>query len=182
MTGGRRRSGRRRPWRFWIAVTVLTLVVATLGGVVVTRYGELRRLQESDAAGREAVVAARPMVVDLLSYSHETVEQDLARARTHTTGELAGHYRTLAARLVGDAKRQRIVRQASVVAAGVETAEPDRVRVVVFVDMITTRQPEGEAEPLRQRTPSRVRLLMVKRDSRWLVEELSTLLGGVSVP
>jgi Mce-associated membrane protein len=36
----------------------------------------------------------------------------------------------------------------------------------------------GEKEPRRQVSQNRARLVMVKKDSRWLVAELSTLLGN----
>lgn len=180
--GGRRKAAGRSgrwSWRYTIAVTFLTLVVLVMGGVAAVAYANLRWLEKSEAAGREALAAARSMARDLLSYDYRTVERDLARARAHTTGELTSHYGTLATTLARDARKERAVQRATVVAAGVEAAEPDRVEVVLFVNMSITKQPEGESEPRVQHSPNRARFVMVRRDGRWLVAELSTLLGSV---
>ncbi|GAA5088774.1 Mce-associated membrane protein [Thermocatellispora tengchongensis] len=174
------RAGRPRSRAFLVGVTFLTLLAVTLGGVVAVAYANLRWLRESDSAGAEAMATARSVAADMLSYDYRTVEADLARAQGYTTGELAGHYRTLARSLAPQARKERAVQQASVVAAGIESAEPDRVRVLLFVDMATSKVAPGEREPRQRRELNRARFVMVKQDSRWLVAELSTLLGSVS--
>ncbi|GLW10513.1 hypothetical protein Misp01_56410 [Microtetraspora sp. NBRC 13810] len=174
-----RRRARSRSRLFKATVALLTLVVLGLAGVAIVGYANLRWMRASDAAGTEALATARAVAVDMLSYNHATIEEDLARAESYTTGELTDHYQRLSETLVPSAKRQQAVQQASVVDAAVEAAEPDRVRVVLFVNMSVTRVVSGEPEPRTEASQSRARFVMVKEDSRWLVAELSTLLGSV---
>ncbi|GIH91348.1 hypothetical protein ACFFMN_10130 [Planobispora siamensis] len=159
-----------------IAVT-LAVVALVLAGVAGFMFADLQRLRSGEEAGRQALEAARSAAPDMLSYDYRTIEQDLARAAGYTTGALTGHYRRLAGSLAPEAKRQRAVQSATVTGAAVESAGPDRVDVLLFVDMSTVRETPGE-EPRRQVSQSRARLTMVKTDSRWLVSELSTLLGN----
>ncbi|WP_240197570.1 hypothetical protein [Nonomuraea lactucae] len=158
-------------------IALLALAVLGLGGVVGVMWSDLRTLRDADVAGAEAVVAARRIAPDLLSYDHRTVERDLARAAAHTTGALTGHYRQLVQTLVAKAKAQKTVQTATVAAAAVERAEPDRVEVLLFVNTGTVKEVPGKAEPQRQITRNRARLVMVRHDSGWLVADLSTLIG-----
>ncbi|GII04705.1 hypothetical protein [Planobispora takensis] len=156
------------------ALAVVALVLAGAAGVM---FADLQRLRSGEEAGRQALEAARSAAPGMLSYDYRTIEQDLARAGGYTTGALTGHYRRLAASLAPEARRQRAVQSATVTGAAVESAGPDRVDVLLFVDMSTVRESPGD-EPRRQVGQSRARLVMVRVDSRWLVSELSTLLGN----
>ncbi|TMR27643.1 hypothetical protein ETD85_38565 [Nonomuraea zeae] len=157
---------------------VLLGVLVVVGGVLVpTMWFNLRDLRDADAAGAEAMAAARKFAPDLLSYDYRTVEADLARAGTHTTGELTKHYKELTTTLVSKAKAQKIVQTAAVAGAGIEHATPDRVEVLLFVNTGTVKEIPGKdgAEP--RFAQNRARFVMVRQDSRWLVADLSTLLG-----
>ncbi|MCG5217125.1 hypothetical protein [Streptosporangium sp. KLBMP 9127] len=162
-----------------VVIGALAVLVLALAACVVVMYANLRWIREGEAAGREALATARTVAPDMLSYDHETIEEDLARGRGYTTGELTRNYTDLARTLVPDVKKERTVRQASVVAAAVESAEPDRVEIVLFVNTMTARIVPGDVEPRQQVTRDRARFTMVKSGSRWLVAELSTLLGSV---
>ncbi|MBA2897144.1 hypothetical protein [Nonomuraea soli] len=155
----------------WVIIAVLGLAVLGLGGSVAVMATDLSRMRAADAAGAEAVAAARAVTPDLLSYNYRTIEQDLARAGEHTTGELSKHYAELARTLVGQARADKKVQQAAVAGAAVERATPDRVDVLVFVNMGVAVGSE------QQFSQNRARLTMVRTDSRWLVAELSTLVG-----
>ncbi|MCF6476030.1 hypothetical protein FAF44_47980 [Nonomuraea sp. MG754425] len=157
---------------------VLLGVLVAVGAVLVpTMWFNLRDLRESDAAGTEAVAAARKVAPDLLSYDYRTVEADLARAETFTTGELSGHYKELSRTLVSRAKEQKIVQTVAVAGAGVERAEPDRVEVLLFVNTGTVKEIPGKEGVQQEFTQNRARFVMVRQESRWLVAGLSTLLG-----
>ncbi|TYB52802.1 hypothetical protein FXF51_50525 [Nonomuraea sp. PA05] len=158
-------------------IAVLGVLVVVGGVLVPTMWFDLRELRDSDAAGREAVVAARKVAPDLLSYDYRTVEEDLARAGTFTTGELTGHYKDLAKTLVPKAKEEKIVQNVAVAGAGVERAEPDRVEVLLFVNTGTVKEIPGKEGVQQEFTQNRARFVMVRQDSRWLVAGLSTLLG-----
>jgi Mce-associated membrane protein len=164
-----------------VVAALLGLAVLALGAMVWTSWADLRAAREADTTGEaaaQAVAAARAIAPDLLSYDHRTVEQDLARAAGHTTGALTGRYRQLAGTLGPRARAQKTVQTASVAAAAVERAEPGRVEILLFVNTGTVKELPGEAEPQRQITRNRARLVMVRHDSRWLAADLSTLIGG----
>jgi Mce-associated membrane protein len=165
--------------RVKILIGMLAVTALALGACVAIMYANLRWIREGELAGREALGTARTVAPDMLSYDHETIEADLARSRSHATGELTGHLTQLARTLVPEAKRERTVRQASVAAAAVESAEPDRVEVVLFVNIRTTRIGPGDTQPRQRVTRDRARFVMVRSADRWLVSELSTLLGSV---
>ncbi|WP_327087716.1 hypothetical protein OIE66_36170 [Nonomuraea sp. NBC_01738] len=161
-----------------IVIGLLAVAVLALGTAVWIMWSDLRNLRDSRTAGIEAMAAAKAMAPDLLSYNYRTIQQDLARAREHTTGPLAKHYQELASTLVTTATAQKTVQTAAVAGAAVERAVPGRVEVLLFVNMGTIKEPPGATAPQQQISKNRARFVMIKQDSRWLVEDLSTLLGA----
>ncbi|WP_308250213.1 hypothetical protein [Sphaerisporangium fuscum] len=170
-----RRGGRAA---YVAAVAVLALLAAVLAALVAVTYFRLRELRDGEAAAAEALAAARTYAPDMLSYDYRTIDADLARARGYATGELAGHYRELARALAPTVKRQQTVQQAVVAAAAVESATPDRVQVLLFMNMGTTKVLPGEKEPQKQVVQNRARFVLVRSEGHWLVSELSTLIGN----
>ncbi|MGV9777490.1 hypothetical protein [Streptosporangium sp. NPDC003464] len=156
---------------------VLTAVAFALAAAVWVMSADLGRLREEEADGREALAAARLVASDMLSYDYRTIEQDFARAGGYTTGALTEHYKKLATTLVPLAKREHMVQQVTVAGAAVESARSGRVEVLLFMNTGTVKTLAGEKEPRRQVSQNRARLVMVRKGSRWLVAELSTLLG-----
>ncbi|MFC4057703.1 hypothetical protein ACFOWE_05330 [Planomonospora corallina] len=169
--------------RVWLPTAgVMGAVALALAVAVGVMLADLGRLQAAEAAGREALAAARSVASDMLSYDYRTIEQDLARAAGYATGELTGHYRRLSATLAPAARRQQAVQSATVAGAAVESAGPDRAEVLLLVNMSVAKIPAGEKAPRRQVSQSRARFVMVNKDGRWLVAELSTLLGAPPSP
>ncbi|MBB4698458.1 Mce-associated membrane protein [Sphaerisporangium siamense] len=163
---------------YLLATGVAAVVVAVLAVLVVVGHLRLRDLRVSEAASAEALAAARAYAPDMLSYDYRTIDADLARARGYATGTLAENYRELARTLAPTVKRQQTVQQAVVAAAAVESATPDRVQVLLFVNMGTTKVVPGESRPQRQVLQSRARFVLVRGEDHWLVAELSTLIGN----
>lgn len=174
----RRRRTRSRSWSFGVLVALLAVLVGTLAFLVGAGYLRLRELRQSETAAAEALAAARTYAPDMLSYDYRTIDADLARARGYATGALADHYRELGEVLPPTVKRQQTVQQAVVAAAAVESAAPDRVQVVIFMNLATTKIPAGGTVPLKQVSQNRARFVLVNGDGRWLVSELSTLIGN----
>ncbi|MFI6395633.1 hypothetical protein [Nonomuraea sp. NPDC050540] len=160
-----------------VAIGVLAALVLGLSVALWVMWTDLRHLRDGRSAGVEAMAAAKAVAPDLLSYNHRTIEQDLARAGEHTTGQLTVHYKELATTLVPTAKAQKTVQTTAVAGAAVERAEPDRVEVLLFVNTGTVKELPGEAEPQQQITQNRARFVMIRTAGRWLVADLSTLLG-----
>ncbi|MFJ2030428.1 hypothetical protein [Streptosporangium sp. NPDC087985] len=155
---------------------VLTAVTFALAAALWVMLADLNRLRGDEHAMQEALTAARLVAPAMLSYDYRTIEQDFARAGGYTTGDLTEHYRQLVTALGPRAKEQRMVRQVTVAGAAVESAESGRIEVLLFMNTDTVKALAGE-EPRRQISQNRARMLMVKKDTRWLVAELSTLLG-----
>ncbi|MDP4501454.1 hypothetical protein OHA25_00975 [Nonomuraea sp. NBC_00507] len=158
-------------------IVLLGVLVVVAGVLVPAMWFNLRDLRDADAAGVEAVAVAKKVAPDLLSYDYRSVEEDLVRAGAHTTGELTKHLKDLTTSLVAKAKAQKIVQTIAVAGAGVERAEPDRVEVLLFVNMSTVKEVSGEPKPRHEYFRNRARFVMVRQDSRWLVASLSTLVG-----
>ncbi|GII58164.1 hypothetical protein Pth03_65530 [Planotetraspora thailandica] len=162
---------------------LLVLLVLLAGASVVfavtacRTYLDLRRVEAADAASASALAAARTMAPDLLSYDYRTIDQDLRRARDRATGALARRYGELAATLPEEARRRRLVQQAVVAAAGVESATPEEVRVLVFVNMIRSGAGAEGEDPEQQVSQGRARLVLVTDGDGWRAADLSTLLG-----
>ncbi|WP_203989985.1 hypothetical protein [Sphaerisporangium rufum] len=159
-------------------VTVLALLAALLAVLAGLEALRLRELRAGRAAGEEALAAARAYAPDMLSYDYRTIDADLGRARGYATGGLAEHYRELAGKLAPTVRRQQTVQQAVVAAAAVESAAADRVQVLLFMNMGTTKVLPGEKQPQKQVVQNRARFVLVRSEGRWLVSELSTLIGN----
>ncbi|MEV5414256.1 hypothetical protein AB0K60_36145 [Thermopolyspora sp. NPDC052614] len=172
----------RRGWAGGLLVALLAIAVAVLAVAVALSYLDLRTLRQNEADGTAALAAARSYASDMLAYDHRHIEQDLARARGHATARLAEYYRQLAATLIPQARREQTVQQVTVAGAAVESAAPDRVRVLMFVNRTTSKLPPGHKSREGEVNQGRVRFVMVKRgDGVWLVDDLSTLLGNPPV-
>ncbi|MEV4375657.1 hypothetical protein [Streptosporangium sp. NPDC049644] len=168
-----------------LAVGLMAVVALALAVVIWIMFTDLSRLRADERAGQEALAAARSVASDMLSYDYRTIEQDFARAGGYTTGALSLHYRQLTRGMAAQAREQKAVQQATVIGAGVESVESGdsgRVQVLLFMNMSTVKTPQGEKEPRRQVSQNRARFIMVKKDSRWFVAELSTLLGDPPSP
>jgi Mce-associated membrane protein len=169
---------RGRSWAFVITVTLVAVLAAVLAVLVAVAYLRLRDMRDGESAGVEALAAARAYAPDMLSYDYRTIDADLARARGYATGDLAAHYGELARVLAPTVRRQQTVQQAVVAAVAVESATPDRVQVLLFMNMGTTKVLPGEKQPQKQVIQNRARFVLVRGDGRWLVSELSTLIGN----
>ncbi|MFG1970952.1 hypothetical protein ACGFJC_16665 [Nonomuraea fuscirosea] len=160
-----------------VTIVLLGALVLVSGVMVPTMWFNLSDLRAAEAAAAQAKVAAEKVAPDLLSYDYRTVEEDLARAGTFTTGDLTEHYKELSTSLASRAKAQKIVQTVDVTNVGVERAEPDRVEVLLFMNTGTVKEIPGKEGLQRESTQNRARFVMVRQESRWLVAGLSTLLG-----
>lgn len=152
---------RRLSLRVGLAVVALVLAVAC--GV----FGwQIRSYRASDAARTESVQAARDITVQMLSYEPDTVEQQLNAVRDRLTGNFLGSYTALTEEVIPAAQAQQIAAVAEVPRIGSVNATPDRVELVLFVNQSVS---VGDQAP--QKTPSVVRVTMVKDGDRWLMSE-----------
>ncbi|WP_299560787.1 hypothetical protein [uncultured Mycolicibacterium sp.] len=161
----------RRPTLRGLAVAAVPLIATVFAAVV---YLTLHRADRGvdDAAAAAAVAAARTGTEQLLSYAPDTVEQDMAAARSLTTGEFRTYYGRFADEvLVPAARDEGITATARVVDAAVSELGPEHAEVLVFLDTETA----GRDRPEPARTAASVLVRLDRVDGRWLIAALEPL-------
>ncbi len=151
----------------WRIVAVALLVIAS-GAMLATLYVSQYRVDsQTDAAAEKAAVdAASTATATLLSYTPETIDADLAAARSVMTGEFATYYGGFTSEVVAPAARDRGVKaQAHVIDSALMDIQPDQAKVLVFLKQETASRERPEAAV----TASSVAVTVTKVDGTWLV-------------
>ncbi|HWH29955.1 MAG TPA: hypothetical protein VNU26_13535 [Mycobacteriales bacterium] len=143
---------------------VLLVAAAVLGWVV-------RQDRTEEQAREDALEAAQLAAVEVLSYDHRRIEEDIEQAERLGTGEFLEQYRAATEGLAGQAAAGEVVVTTTVQGASVQSASRDRVEVLLFVDQTTVRT--GLEQPRVEQ--NRVRLTLDDVDGRWLVSGLDAL-------
>ncbi|MET7770575.1 hypothetical protein [Nocardia sp. NPDC005366] len=154
--------------RSLVAAVVLIASITATAWLAVT----YRTDRAHDAAYAEAGPAAATAAAAVLSYAPDTVTDDLARARSHLTGDFAAYFDRLGTDVVLPAARQRHMRsEATVTASSVVSATSDHAVALVFLSQVTT------ADDLARPTTvsSTLRLELTKVGHHWLVTELDSV-------
>lgn len=142
----------------------LAIVLAIVAGYLKWQDNSVRA---ADTARTESVQAARDIVVDILSYEPDKIDQQLGSARDLLTGDFQKSYTSLTTEVViPGAKQQQISAVATVPAAASVSASPNHAVVLVFVNQTVTI---GRDAP--SRTASSVRVTLDKVGDRWLISE-----------
>ena len=153
------------PWSKVVAfglLPALALVLALTAGFLKWQANSARIAEDAADA---ATQAATESTIALLSYSPDTVEQQLGAARNLLTGEFQQSYTDLTTDVViPGAKEQQIAALASVPAAAPVSADPEHAVVLLFVNQTVT---VGQQPPTD--TASSVRVTLDKVDGRWLI-------------
>ena len=159
---------RRRPWLAMGLAALLVAPVAAAGSVYWLIY---RPDRLTNAASQQRVTdAAREGTVALLSYAPETLDKDLATAKSHLTGEFLKYYSDFTDKIVAPAAKQKGVKtEATVARAAVSEMQPDHAVVLVFVNQVTT----SKDRPDPALATSSVLVTMVNQDGRWLISEFN---------
>jgi hypothetical protein len=155
----RTRSGPSLPLAPTLLV-LLMLLLAVVGYLWFTRPGE-SAVRTGDYA--EALQAARSGVVDLTSFDHLTLDDDIEQARRVTTGDLQEES---VAQL--EERRQEItdlqaVVNTEVVGAGVTRANGEDATVLLVIQSTQ----KSTASPQAQVVPYEIEVAMEKVDGRW---------------
>ncbi|BBX17832.1 hypothetical protein CRI77_16745 [Mycolicibacterium duvalii] len=146
----------------------LAAVVVASAAVLVAVYLTQYRVDRASgpAAERSAVAAASSATATLLSYAPDTIEEDLAAAKSVMTGDFATYYGRFTADVVGPAARDHGVRgSARVVDAAAMEVHSDHATVLVFLHQETT----SADRPEPALTASSVIVNLTRVDDRWLV-------------
>jgi Mce-associated membrane protein len=144
------------------------LGLAVIAGFLNWADGSAR---QSALARVDSVQAASDSTAALLSYQHNTVDNDVAAARQRLTGNFKDAYTSLAHDVViPGAKQKQISVTATVPAAASLSASESHAVVLVFVDQTLTT---GNQAP--SNTSSSVRVTLDKIDGRWLISQFDPI-------
>lgn len=181
MTAGRSR---------WTAVTVLIALAALLAAGVLawllledtaavgrtrgTTPGSSGAVVESRSAKASALAAAEEAATRVLSYSHRSLDDDIAAARVLLGGEMLEQYDTAMAGIRPEAEKSRRQVRATVVAASIISATERHAKALLFVNTETRETRQAAAG--RPRTELNRVIVTLRRDADdWLVTALDSL-------
>lgn len=171
VTEGRPSLGHRvaARWRTVAIAAVLVISACTCTAL----YYETHRHDRADAdVTRTVIDAASTGSTALLSYAPPTLDQDLATARSHLTGDFLDYYSGFADQFVAPAARQRDIKAtARVVRAAAVDVKADTAEVLLFVNQETTSR--DTAVPAQ--AASSVKVGMRNVDGTWLISSFDPL-------
>lgn len=157
-----------------------TLLSATLGLLIGSAvaagsvYWWLFRPDQltNEAAQQRVMAAAKEGIEAALSYSPENLDNDLATAKSHMTGQFLDYYSDFTKNVVTPAAKDKGVKtEANVARAAVSDMHPDKADVLVFVNQVTT----SKARPTPALATSTVLVTMVRSGDRWLISEFNPI-------
>ena len=121
-----------------LALAIAILMAAALTGWLY--FSQLPSDQRTDAAASQAVVmAASDAAVAMLSYSAQSLDRDLADAKSHLTGGFLSYYQQFTDTVVVPAAKVNGVQtSAAVVRAAISQIQPNSAVVLMFVNQTTT--------------------------------------------
>ena len=159
--------------RHWAAIVLVVLLVASAGAAGGVYWWLYRPDRLTDAAAQQqAISAARDGTVALLSYAPESLDKDLANAKSHLTGEFLKYYSQFTDQIVAPAAKQKGVKtEATVARAALSDMHPDDATVLVFVNQVTT----SKDRPDPALATSSVIVKLTKTDGRWLISEFNPI-------
>lgn len=170
-TAGRRSLPLVPGWVLIGVAGVLALALV-LAGVLISKPSDAS--VESDTQAAEA--AADKAVVPLLSYDAHHLDQSRAAVLPLLTPSFRSQYDKFFQGVVQDnAKGLGTVVRAQYVSSGIVRTGADQVDVLVFVDQRTTNKQHPKTPVVYK---SQVTLSMVKSGGSWLIDGLTTNLGG----
>jgi Mce-associated membrane protein len=159
----------------WIRRSAAKLGLGLLAVVVVAAvalaswmyFFQYRPDQQTDpGAQKAALTAATEGAVALLSYSPESIDRDLAAAKSHLTGEFLTYYSQFVDQIVKPATKQKAVKStAAVTRAAVSEMHADSAVVLLFVNQTSTSSERPEPSLLA----SSVLVTVTDVNGHWLV-------------
>ncbi|MCW2847254.1 MAG: heat shock protein DnaJ domain protein [Marmoricola sp.] len=174
---GREPSVRKPATRAAVLLSILLALLTVAAVVLVVVFGLKARTDSRVADARdEAPAAAERAAKVMLAYDYKQLPQDRKRAATYLTDGFAKKYLANFKLLEkqkdgtpGAAVQTKTSVTSSVLGSGVTDASEDRVRVLVFVNQVSTRP--GKDPQIFQ---NRVAMTMQKVGNKWLVADLKS--------
>lgn len=153
-----------------LVVLVVVASLSLLGGLLWFSY---RPDRETDgAAAKDAIAAASDGARAILSYSPETIDNDLASARSHLTAPFLSYYDDFTKQIVAPAAKQKSVKTTAVVLrAALTKFAPDSAEVLMFVNQSTVSVDLKEPTLIN----SSVLVSLTKADGKWLISQFTPI-------
>lgn len=152
-----------RSLRF-LVLGVLALALAAAGWSGWSWYQT--SLADHDHAA--ALAAARQFTIDFVSISAATVDADIQRVTTATTGDFAGEYTRGKTQVRAAVVENEVQSQGTVLRAALVSGDSDSAEVLVAVDATVRNVKAPQGRPAHYR----IKVDLVKEDGRWLVSKL----------
>ncbi|CAN5752428.1 membrane protein [soil metagenome] len=151
-----------------IGLGVLALLTLSSVALAVGMYFiEYRADQQTDRAAQNAALsAATEGSVALLSYSPDSLDRDLAAAKSHLTGEFLTYYSQFTDQIMAPAAKKQAVKTAATVAkAAISEMHPDSAVVLLYIDQTSTSSERPEPSTIS----SSVVVTVNKVNGSWLI-------------
>ncbi|MEH3140580.1 MAG: twin-arginine translocation pathway signal [Mycobacterium kyogaense] len=150
----------------WRLIATVCFLVMSIAIAAVVFFGPHREDRETAAASAQALAAAKEGAVALLSYAPASLDQDLAAARSHLTGDFLTYYSQFAEQILVPAAKQKDVHaSATVVRSAVMDARPNSAHVLLFINQSTT----SRDNPTSAQAASSVKVGLTKVDGAWRI-------------
>ncbi|GAA0548912.1 hypothetical protein [Actinomadura livida] len=163
--GGATRSG-------YTVIAVLAVLVIAFGTAATMLYLKDREQNAVEAAGREGAWAASKAAKALSSYDFRTIDADMKTAADMTTGKLRSDYEKEMPSFKANATQQQLVGTTTVLKAGVVSATPDKVVVLVYANR-TSATKDDETQRLPEAL--RLKMTMVETGGKWLAQDVDVI-------
>lgn len=139
-----------------------TLLLAMTAGYLKWQDSSIR---DSDVARVQSLQAAKDSAIALLSFRPDTIENDVASARSHLTAQFQDTYTQVTREvLIPSTKEQHVTAAARVPAEASVSTSQNHAVVLVFIDQTVQ---VGSSPPTE--APSSVRVTLDKVGERWLI-------------
>ncbi|WP_225727736.1 MULTISPECIES: h domain protein [unclassified Nocardia] len=153
-------------------ILLITMAVVAAAALAVGGFNGYRiwNNHQTEQARKDAVAAAGRTVAAMFTYDYKTVDTELPKAADNLSGTFRSDYTKLIQQaIIPGAKEKQLAVQATTQAGGVVSAGRDHAVVLLFLNQVTT----SKDSPQGTTTGSRVRVTLDKRDSRWLVAQVT---------
>jgi Mce-associated membrane protein len=160
----------RERWRSLVVVVLTLATVGFAGWVYYNLYGPDQQVDA--AATATAKEAAEDGTIAVLSYSPDSLTEDIATAKSHLTGDFLTYYTHFTDQIFASAaKQQQVTTTARVIRAAVYDMRADSAVVLLFVN----KESSSKANPAPETKAATVRATMKKVDGSWLIAQFEPL-------
>jgi Mce-associated membrane protein len=161
---------KRFPLSLSAPVTIVLTLVLLAALAAGTTFGLLLMADnDAESAQNEALNTARSYAVTVTTYDFQHLDKNFADVLDGATGEFKEKYSGASSTLRQLLLEAKATASGAVLEAGVKSATPDRVEVLLFVNQTVTNAATAD-KPRFER--NRILMTLEKHGDRWLVSKL----------